>query len=1070
MRKLKVFLSALLITVASAAFAQNITVKGVVSDASNGEPLPGAAILVKGSPTGTVADFDGSYSITVSPDATLGFTTIGFKDVEIAVNGRTEINVELEPDSEMLAETIVVAFGTSTKEAFTGSAKVVSSDDIANYQVSNVASALSGQVAGVQLVTSNGAPGSSPSIRIRGTGSISAGKEPLYVVDGIPYDGDISDINPADVESMTVLKDAASNALYGARGSNGVIMITTKKPVKGRSIVTFDAKVGANTRALQSYEYITNPAQYYETHYEALKNYYMWEGGLDAVSANLKANEAITGPGSGGGLGYQVYNVPAGQLFIGSNGKVNPYATLGNKITTTDGKEYFVTPDKWEDHAYRTGLRQEYNLSVASGNEKASVFGSVAYLSDQGITEKSDLKRITARLKADYQVKDWLKFYANASYANVNANSLSDNGESNSTGNVWAFTSNIAPIYPLFVRDGKGEIMTDKDGNIMMDYGDGMNAGLNRPIFTNANAIQSTRLNTRNTEGNVFNVNGGVDVKFLKHFKATIIASENVAELRSTTVSNPYYGQFKDSGGTVGKEHYRSTAFNTQQILDYSQSFGKNNVDVMVGHEFYDYKTYLLYGAKQKMFSQDNKELDGAVIDNQNAVSNTTQYSTEGFIARAQYDYDNKIFASASFRRDASTKFAPEYKWGNFWSAGAAWIISKENWFNASWIDFLKLKASYGQQGNDDIGYYLYTDLYSIVNSSDNIAVVFGQKGKREISWEKIGNFNTGVEFTFFDGVLDGSVEYFYRKTTNMLFAFNVAPSNGYDFYYDNIGDLYNQGVELSLTANIIKSSNVNWSVFANATSYNNKITYLHEDVKTNKVEGYEGYTNGSYFFGEGLPLYTRYMRSYAGIDGYTGKTLWWKDMKDSNGNVIGREKTDNYGNATQYLHRGATPDVYGGFGTSLKLYGVDINLNFSYSLGGYAYDSGYASLMGAPYSGMTGNNMHVDLLDSWTPDHRVTNIPRLCYNDTYSNGTSDRFLADASYLNIDNINVGYTFPNKLTKKFGVESLRLYAAAENVFYFSARKGFDPRYSFTGSTNSATYSPIRTISGGVTLKF
>ena len=1068
MRKLKVFLSALLITVASVAFAQNITVKGVVTDASNGEPLSGAAILVKGTPAGTVADNDGRYSISVSPDATLGFTTIGFKDVEVQVNGRTEINVDLEPDTELLQETIVVAFGTATKESFTGSAAVVNSDEISKAQVSAVTSALAGQVAGVQLSQSSGDPSAKPSIRIRGFSSISAGKEPLYVVDGVPYDGDINNINPNDVESTTVLKDAASNALYGARGANGVIMITTKKAKGKDATITFDAKVGVNQKALVNYDVITDPGQYYEAHYTSLYNYYVNKG-YSNEAANATANSLLFAAPAAGGLAYQSMSVPAGQLFIGTNGRLNPQATKGY-IQNYKGTDYLIQPDNWSDYGYRNALRQDYNLSIAGGGDKTNIYASLGYLNNQGITENSDFKRFTSRIRAEYDAKPWLKISGNMAYIKFDANSLSDNGNSSSSGNIWAFTSGCAPIYPVFVRDAQGNILKDANGITMYDYGDRMNAGLTRPFISNANPLLANQLNTHNAEGNAFSAQGIADISFLKYFKFTVNASTVIDETRSTEVLNPYYGQFASSGGTVGKAHSRSSAFNTQQLLNYTQSFGKNNVNVMIGHEYYDNKGAVTGASKQQMLSQDNKELSGAVVDNKGAYSYTTEYNTEGFLGRAQYDYDDRIFASASFRRDASSHFHPDYRWGNFWSVGGAWIISKENWFTAPWIQFLKIKASYGQQGNDDIGSYMYTDVYDIVPSDGVPATMFSSKGNKEISWEKIGNFNTGIEFELFNGVVDGGFEFFHRTTKDMLFAFTVAKSLGYSSFYKNVGDMYNQGFELNLGVNIIKTKNIEWRVNANATTLKNKVTYLDPEVKTLKLEGYDGYSDGSYFIGEGLPLYSRYLRSYAGVDSETGESLWYKDVKDEEGNITGKETTKNYSEASYYIGKGPIPDVYGGFGTSFKCYGFDFSVNFSYQIGGMAYDSGYQNFMYCPVSGTTGTNYHKDLLNAWSDTNRSSNIPRFQYGDTYANGTSDRFLTNSSYLNIENINVGYTFPNKWTKKFGVSALRIYAAAQNLAYLSARKGFDPRYSFTGTSNQATYNPIRTISGGLNIKF
>ncbi len=1071
MRKFKLFLVTVVATLMAsvAANAQNITVKGVVLDGA-GEPVPSAAVLVDGTTKGTTTDLDGRYSISVPSNATLAFTSIGYVEQKVEVNGKAVINVVLAEDTQQLEETIVVAFGTSTKESFTGSAKVVKSDELAKSQVSAVTSALAGQVAGVQLTQASGAPGTAPTIRIRGFSSLNAGQEPLYVVDGVPYDGAIGRINPADVESMTVLKDAASNALYGARGANGVIMITTKRSKSKDAVVTFDAKTGVNNQAMKEYDYITSVPAYYEAHALALQHYYMHEKGLSKQGAIEALNGVITGHQNSGGLGYQVYDVPAGQAFIGMNGKVNPNATLGRLVTDDEGNQFWAQPDNWKDYAYRTGHRQEYNVSVAAGSTRSNFYASVGYLKNEGITRNSDQTRFTGRLKADYQAKSWLKVYGNMSYTKYDSNSLGNNGTSNSTANIWAFTTQIAPIYPLYVRDAEKNIVIDKWGFEQMDYGDGMLGGLVRPYMVNANPLFANVANTRYSEGNAINASGAADFTFLKHFKFTLNATENVDEYRYTSVQNPYYGQFVSSKGSVGKQHSRTTAFNTQQILNYNQDFGKLSVGAMVGHEYYVTDGYLLYAAKQNMYSQDNKELGGAIKDNASADSYTTKYNVEGYFSRLQADYDGKYYASASFRRDASSHFAVDHRWGNFWSLGGAWIVSKEDFFNVPAVDILKLKASIGSQGNDDIGAYQYTDTYTVAPSAGEVSVAFAQKGNPNITWETNTNFNAGLEFTLFKGVIDGSVEYFKRNTTDMLFWFATAPSVGYTGYYDNIGDMYNKGIEFSITANLINTKDQHLSVNFNATHYKNKITKIADDLKTLNIEGVGGYNSGMYYIGEGLPIYTKYIKKYAGVDASTGKSLWYKNILDDNGDPIGRETTDNYSNADYYLGKDPIPALYGGFGISYDWKGFDFSINCSYQIGGEIFDNGYQQLMNSPTSGSTGFNYHKDLLKAWTEENANSDIPRFQYGDLYSNASSDRFLTKASYLNIENINVGYTFPSKLTSKAGIASLRVYAACENVGYWSVRQGLDPRTSYSGDSAFTSYLPIRTISGGVTLKF
>ena len=1059
------------------AFAQNKQVSGTVSDA-NGNPVAGATVMVDGTSIGTTTNAAGQYSLSAPADGTLSVTFIGYVGQQLPIAGKSRIDVTMHEDTQAIDDVIVVAFGTSKKEAFTGSATVIKADDIAKSQQSNVAQSLAGKVAGVQISNESGKPGANPIVRIRGFSSINAEKDPLWIVDGTPYEGDLNNLNPNDIESMTVLKDAASNALYGARGANGVIMVTTKKARGQEATVTVDAKWGVNSRAMQSYDYIKNPAQYYETYYTALNSYYRSQG-MSESTAHAMANKNLAASKNDGGLGYMVYSVPDGQSVIGTNGKLNPNATLGNRVVY-NGQEYLLTPDDWEDIAFRSSMRQEYNVSVSGATDRSTFYASFGYLNNEGITENSNMERYTARLKADYQAKKWLKVGANAGYANFTYNSLSADGQGNSSANLFAFTSSVAPIYPLYVRDGQGNIMKNDAGITMYDYGDGMNAGLTRPLLPNANGLADSRLNTDRSEGNAFNGTGFFDILFLKDFKFTFNVGVSLDETRRTTVQNPYFGQFADENGIIGKYHTRDFSHNLQQILNYTKVIGKHNVNVMLGHEYYQRRQYLLYGSTANMFSPDNDELSGAVIDKQNAVSYVDTYNNEGYFGRAQYDYDGKYFFSASYRRDASSRFHPSHRWGNFWSVGAAWIVTKENFMSGThgWLDMLKVKASIGSQGNDKIGDYRYVDTYRLASSNGEMSVAFLQKGNPNITWETNTNFNAGIEFAVLQNRISGSIEYFNRKTTDMLMAFPTAPSLGYSSYYANVGDMSNKGIEVDLNFTPIRSKNVQWDINVNLTHLKNKIISLPPERRTKEVEGYYGYAGSNFFYGQGLPLYTFYMKKYAGVS-EDGRSMWYKDVTDKDGKPTGeRTTTTAYSEGSDYLCGNAIPDLYGGFGTSVSFFGFDFGINFNYQIGGKIYDSGYAAAMTTPTStGSIGVNWHKDMLNAWTPENPNSNIPRMQYGDSNTTDTSDRFLIDASYLTLQNINFGYTLPSKFTQKFGVGKMRIYLACENVFYWSKRKGLDPRYAdntdkqgVLGTSNYATYSPIRTISGGINIQF
>ena len=1094
------------ISITLCASAQTRTVTGTVYDAQLSEALVGVSVTA-GQGYGAVTDVDGHFSIAV-PASTkaLTFSYVGFETQEIAIPASGKMSVYLNPSAELLDEVIAVAYGEQKRSAFTGAAAVVGSAAIEKTQTSNVLDALSGRVAGLQLSNASGAPGSgNPTIRIRGFSSVNGSmNSPLIIVDGAPFTGDISTLNNNDIESMTVLKDAASNALYGARGANGVILITTKRAKLGEAQVNVEAKWGANMRATQDYDYITDPGQYYETYYQALYNYASFPteiGGLgyDNATANVWANNAMITP-TATGLGYNVYTVPAGQMLIGTNGKLNPNATLGNVVANRNGEEFLLRPDNWLDATYKSSLRQEYNVSVAQGTDKSNFRASVSYLDNQGIViSKSDYKRFTGRLAADVQAKPWLKVGANVNYTHYSTHSMdSEEGSSNSTGNMFAAATGIAPIYPLYMRDADGNIMVDANGLTRFDYGDGANAGLKRPVFGDSNAINAAMLDTNESNGNLFQANGYFEVRFLKDFKFTSNNTVYVNESRSSAITNPFYGAYADQKGMVSKGHSRQFNQNYQQLLNWNHSFGAHNVGLLAGHEYNLQKGYLLSAGKSNMFDPWNSELNNAIIDG-SASSYTTEYNNEGWIFRGLYDYNDKYFANASFRRDASSKFHPKHRWGNFWSLGAAWNISKEDFMESTrgWLNSLKIKASYGEQGNDNIDSFLYTNTYSLANVDGNAAAVPATMGNENISWEKGGNFNAGFEFSMFNNRFSGSFDGFYRKTTDMLMFFTLPTSFGFTGYYRNVGDMMNAGIELELSGIAVQTHDFTWTVNFNMTWYKNRITYLDPETKQgdayqpnfDKQEmggAYGGYSSGSYFYGEGLPMYTYFNQKYAGVDPNTGEALYWTytkytDADAAAGNIpegkkVGdptgeMTKTSNYGAADRFAIGTCLAPVYGGLSTTFEYKGFDLSVNANYQIGGKVYDSGYASLMGSPYSsGGKGDNIHADILNSWTPTNTTTDIPRYFYGDQYANSSSSRFLTDASYFSIENINFGYTLPASVSRKLFLQKLRVYFACENVWVWSKRQGLDPRQSFTGGSNNTYYAPVRTISGGLSLTF
>lgn len=1052
MRKLLLTILPVLLLAAS-AFGQSRQVTGVVSGA-DGNPIAGVTVVVEGVAGGASTGMDGRYTISAPADGTLSFTFIGMEPQTIAIAGRAIVNVTLRESSEVLEDVLVIAYGTAPKETFTGSAAVISADAIGKQQVTNISKGLAGLVPGVQIVSNNGQPGTAASIRVRGIGSFTADAAPLIILDGNTYEGSLADIATSDIESMTVLKDAAASSLYGARAANGVIIITTKRARSREAVVSFDAKLGVNSRALPDYDIVTDPGQYYEVYWGALKRYAQIAGGYDNAQASAYAsNNLITGTNMG--LVYNVYNVPNNEVVI--NGKLNPNARLGNVVNGN-----YLYPDSWFDEAYTQGKRQEYNVSVSNSTDKSNSYFSLGYLEDEGYVVASDYKRLSARLRTESQMKSWLKMGGSASYVRSTYNQLLNDG---STGDLFYMTRNVAPIYPVYIRDAQGNILTGPKGYKRYDYGEGDQGGLARPAASGANPISAYLYDEDSGDVHTYSLNGFAEISFLKNFKLNLSGATDMRDSRRTNYTNSYFGQYADSNGMLYKYHDRTSSYTLRQLLTWAWSCDSHNIQAMAAHEYYNTRYQYIYGTKQNGFSVDGREIS-MYIDAPQTNSYSTEYMNEGYFGRVNYDYAGKYFVEGSYRRDASSRFASNNWWGNFWSLSAGWLIDREDFFNVPWVDHLKLKASYGALGNDRIGDYRYTNRYDIVNAGGMISATLNAKGNPNIGWESNHTFNAGVEFSLLGNRLNGGVEYFYRVTQDLLFSRTVAPSMGYGSYYDNIGRLDNWGVELDLSGLLVDTRNITWTANLNATWFRN-------ELKSLPPERQDGFETGIYKVMLGGTRYQIFIPEYAGVykeaGANQGKPMWYKDVKDNNGNVTGRETTLVYGEATKYDQGTALPDFYGGFGTQLRVYGFDFGISFAYQLGGQVYDSGYVMLLNSPTSDR-GRGFHKDLLKAWTPENPDSNYPRFVYGDTQFNGNSDRFLVDASYLSLQNISVGYTLPEKWTSKIGVRDVRLFFVADNVALWSKRQGLDPRQTWDGSNSGARYAPIRTVSGGISLKF
>lgn len=1065
MKKITFFFTAvLMILSAGIVNAQTKTVIGKVTDGSTGAPIPFASIQLEGTFTGGSTDGDGDYYIEIPENGVLVFSSIGYKTVKVDTKGKTEVNVVLNPDAEQLDETIVVAYGTAKKSSFTGSAASIGEDKLAERVVSNVSNALAGQVAGVQAVSSNGAPGSSSTILVRGIGSMSASQTPLYVVDGVPFGGSINSINPSDIESMTVLKDAAANAIYGARGANGVILITTKRGKTSDAKVTIDAKWGANKRMIPNYDVISDPGQYYELHYKALYNSRYYNGYSPAQSHTYAANNLIDV--ANGGLGYQVYRVPAGERLIGTNFKLNPNARLGY----SDGQNYF-TPDDWYNEIFGRGnLRQEYNATVSGSTDKMTYYTSFGYLDDTGLIKNSSFTRYTGTAKVDYQAKKWLKIGTNVRYTQSTSH---QNGSTawGSSANMFYLTNMIAPIYPMYVRDASGNIMYETATGTKI-YDDGSTATRFKRAFM-GNARPGAGIdNDRYTDiKSTFSGQAYVNITPVKG----LTVSANVAVLQANDRENVLYSRYGSSNATqdgqVQVEASRYQTINQQYLATYSNTFGKHSIDLLAGFEQYSVVSQNVGGSDTHLYNPFIAELNNAgQTSDRSTYSSTARYMTHGFLSRVQYNYHEKYFLSASYRRDASSRFHKDHRWGDFGSIGGAWLISKEGFMDGSeaWLDFLKFKASWGVQGNDAIGNdYAYTDQYSISYSeaTGEFSKTLSYKGNKDITWETSYSFNTGLDFEFFRGRLSGMVEYFLRDTKDLLYNQPVPLSSGISTGYIpmNVGKIRNSGIEFELAGVLVNTANVQWRLNLNLTHYKNTILDLADDVKEHGIKG------SSSIYRIGGSLYQSYLRQYAGVDRETGLAMYYVDPDNGDYSV-----TTDYEKAQRGDCGSTLAKVYGGIGTSLDFYGFDFSIQMSYQLGGRMYDGTYQALMHTGVSSTAGSNWHTDILKAWTPENRSSDIPRLSASDDSYQKDSDRFLVSSNYLSINNVTLGYTFPSKWMDKARIAGLRIYVAGDNLALVSARKGLDPRARL-GSGSSTTsgnygYSAMRNISGGITINF
>ncbi|WP_397447322.1 SusC/RagA family TonB-linked outer membrane protein [Polaribacter sp. R77954] len=1079
-------LTLFLALVVQITFAQQKTVSGTVSDQSG--PLPSVSINIKGTTTGAQTNFNGEYSIKASSKDILVFRYLGYKVLEKKVGSSTTINVTMIEDSNVLDEIVVTGFGSVSKTSFAGSAKVVQGENISAKSFTNVSQALAGEAAGVNVINTSGQPGSVSTIRIRGFGSVNGSNAPLYIVDDAPFSGSLNDINPYDIESVTILKDASATSLYGARGSNGVIVITTKRgKSSGGSSLNVSIKSGTNFQGVPRYETISSPEEYIGI---------AWEGIYQRGLLSNNGDNALA-------IDYANSN-----LFEGNNADVSDISPIYNMWNTSDSGATGVselidpatgtvrpgitrryTPEDWEDFAFQPSNRLEANVSLSNSFENSSVYVSLGYIEDVGYASNTDYTRLNARVAGVNKFGDNITLNTSLNYTQSESN---DNGTGSSSSSQFWWIDNLPSIYPLYRRDAAGDRIDDPIyGGFLYDYGleDGRGFGFA------TNGVADSQINISRNKNNSVNFNNDLKIDlaegliFENNFAYQYFMNDDI------DLNEPFYSPAKGNGGLINRTRRETKNYTLRTGFRYKKTFNDFKLNAFVSHVATSYEFNYLEAERTNLVTPFGTDISNGVV-NQPVDGYTDTEATESYIANVTTDYAGKYFLNATFNRDASSRFVNN-KWGNFYSVGAAWILSKEDFLSDyNFIDLLKLKASYGIIGNSGVlngtvaRYYPGYNQYSINNLNGNISLAFDYKGNPDLTWESSNQFNIGVEFEL-GNFIDGSLEYYNISTTDMFFNRDVAQSLGtYASILVNDGEIVNRGVEFDLNFRLIQKDRFKLNFGVNGAMLSNEFKALPIDPVTGEER--KLIINGGFAYEVGRSLYDRHIPVYVGVNSDTGAAQWERYFDDVNGdgtyasaddvlitnltqytndnpnsNVV-QDVTEVYGEAAdKFIDKTAIPDISGAFRINAEIGDFSISTLFNYQIGGWAYDSAYANLMDNDFAGT--NNFSVDIRDRWMAPGDVTDIPRQDAGfQVQQNATSTRFLTDASFLALNNVRVGYKLPTKVASKIGAKNLEIFATGDNLWLTSKRKGFNPSTSVTGSSDIYTYNPLSTFVLGINL--
>lgn len=1031
----------------SISFAQEKTITGKVVD-NNNLPLPGATVLVKNTSTGVSTDFDGNYSIKANQGDVLVFSFVGYITQEVSVGSSSTINVNLKEDVSTLEEVVVVAYGTQTKQSIVGSVGVISDAVIETQQVTSPLRALQGAVPGVSLITAGGQPGSNPSIRIRGFASVNNSAEPLIIVDGAQFNGNLNSISQDQIESMSVLKDASSSALYGSRAANGVIIVTTKKGNLNQAPkVAFRSQIGVSNPTIGIHDLAT-PEEYLKLTWTALRNTNQYENNQTAAQAAQNATSGLIDY-----LGYNPYNV------------TNPIDTNGNLVSGAN----LLWQANWEDEVLRENyLRTNHNLSISGGSEKSTFFLSFDYLNEEGPVLPSDFERAATRLNLTTQVTDWFKVGLNTSFSRSRSNTPDQTSGSTTQAISWIY--NLANIYPIYARDANGTLILDDSGNRIFDLGNGNGRPIGQPVnFTRPqlggeHILASLTLGKERRIRTNYLASAYAEIKIFEGltFKSSLSYENYLFD--SYSFDDDKIGAASNVQGRVSQDRDLTTTLNAIQALNYKNTFNKHSISVDAITEAYT-------RTDDNLLSQGTGFLPG--VDNLSGATspefvggNIISERLNSYLGRVSYDFDKKYYAEFSARTDGSTRFFEDKRWGTFLSGGASWILSNESFLNNSnTLTYLKLRGSYGELGNNQVGGLVNPDFFPFESvfltgfvNEGNSGILPDGIADIGILWEKIESLNVGVDFELFNGAISGTVDYYNKESVDLILAKPLAPSLGVIDIVTNVGSLRNYGWEFSLRSNNFNTEDFVWTTGINFSLDKNEWTKLPEEETV----------NGSKLWKVGNSIFDFYIRDWAGVDPADGRGMWYMDVLDANGDVIDKVTTKDYDQATRYdQDKTSLPDIQGGFTSFLKYKQFDLNVLFNFSFGAYLLDTDYSGLIN-PFE-TPGTNAHPDNFNAWQAPGDITNVPLLLASNNDHAARSNRFLFKNDYVRLKALTLGYNLPVNSLEKIGLSKFRIFVQADNIWTWQSHKGIEPEQSFNGLT--ANRSPLsKTITSGIILEF